>query len=369
MNEEYLSYVDYLKSLNFEKKLEVLKEKYANKRVILFGMGALLDAVLDNYEIKNYLNVVGISDKRVKEDKTYEYKGFNVYKPIALRALNFSVILDSSVLFEDAKIYLKNNFCVNKTIKVEKLIQITFQEEARNVINKIKAFLNYIKVSKNIYFALKYLFVCNTDIINAKTNYIKNLKRLRKSDKPIRTVFVCSDSVHTDFLGLYNLLYFDKSFNLFPIIFVPDNLVGTKDIDEEKMHKILIFFNQFDVKVIDGIDRNTGELACLHAFKPDLIFYQKPMYIKDDFNPYKMSESALTFTIEYLIKDADFTSMGSKYFRKQVSGLWKVFVNNNDDKNLYSEYTDIQNRDIVKVIDKNINAGIVKFLKKCLKRN
>ena len=52
----------------------------------------------------------------------------------------------------------------------------------------------------------------------------------------------------------------------------------------------------------------------------------------------------------------------------QVSNLWKIFVNNKEDKDLYSEYTDIQNKDIVKVINKNLNAGIVKFLKKCLKK-
>ena len=33
INEEYLSYVDYLKSINFANILENLKKKYANKKL------------------------------------------------------------------------------------------------------------------------------------------------------------------------------------------------------------------------------------------------------------------------------------------------------------------------------------------------
>lgn len=81
-----------------------------------------------------------------------------------------------------------------------------------------------------------------------------------------------------------------------------------------------------------------------------------------------MSEQALTFAIEYDTRNADFTALGSKYFRKQVSNLWKIFVNNEDDRKLYEEYTDISHKDIVQVVNKNINTAIVKYLKKTLKR-
>ena len=74
INEEYLSYVDYLKSVNFEKILNNLKAKYADKKVILFGTGVLLDAILDNYNITEYLNIIGISDKRAEESNATTYK-------------------------------------------------------------------------------------------------------------------------------------------------------------------------------------------------------------------------------------------------------------------------------------------------------
>ena len=48
--------------------------------------------------------------------------------------------------------------------------------------------------------------------------------------------------------------------------------------------------------------------------------------------------------------------------------MWKVFVNNEEDRKLYEEYTDITKKDVVKVVSKNINASIVKYLKNSLNR-
>lgn len=368
MNEEYLSYVDYLKSINFDKKLEILKEKYADKKIIIYGIGLLLDAILDNYPVKDYLNIIGISDKRIEDDFTKEYKGFNLYKPLALRALNFSIVLDTNILFENSKNYLRKNYFVKKSVKIEKFVQIGFKEKFQNFVNKQKAVCNYLFTSKNIFKTIQYSFICTEQELISKANYIKKISEIRKSKKPLKIVFICSDIAHTEFVGLYNLLYFDKDFKVFPIIITPDNLLESQPIDEERMKRFVGFFNSFDTKVIDGIDRDTKELTCIHPFKPDLIFYQRPIFIKDDFNPNKMSENALTFTIEYDVRNENFATLGSKYFRKQVSNLWRVFVNNQEDKNLYGEYTDIQNKDIVKVVNKNINTGIIKYLKKTLNR-
>ena len=319
MNEEYLSYVDYLKSVNFEKKLEKLKEKYDGKKVILFGMGLFLDAILDNYDIKKYINVIGISDKRIIEDRATDYKGFNLYKPLALRALKFNVVLDTNIMFEKSKQFLKKNYYVSKHIIIEPIIQKSINDFLEDAVSKVRAIYNFLIESKNIFTTLKYSLVCTSQEINSKTNYTKQIKRLRTSTKPIRTVFIASDVQHSDFIGLYNILYFDKNFKLFPIILVTNNLLETEEIDEEKMSKDLELLRTFKIDAIDDMDRETCSLASLHAFKPDLIFYQKPIHIKDDFNPAKMSEKALTFTVEYSISNADFAAIGSKYFRKDAT--------------------------------------------------
>ena len=368
INEEYLSYVDCLKSVGFDKILEQLKIKYKDKKIILFGTGVLLDAILDNYNITDYLNVIGISDKRLEETNATTYREFNLYKPLALRALNFNVVLDTSVLFEKTAKYLRRNFFVKKSVEIAPIVQISLSDKFHNFLEKQKAVVEYLKTSKDLFKSLLYGFMLNSQELISKANYLKKLKKIRSSKEPLKVAFLCSDTQHTDFVGLYNLLYFDKDFKTFPIIITPKQLLETEPVNEENMQKDIDFFNNFDTKVIDGWDRETNTLPCIHAFKPDIIFYQKPIYIKDDFSPYIMSNQALTFTVEYDTRNADFTALGSKYFRKQVSNMWKIFVNNDEDRKLYEEYTDISHKDIVHVVSKNINTAIVKYLKKKLAR-
>lgn len=367
MNEEYLSYVDYLKSIDFEKILVRLKEKYQTKKVILFGLGVFLDAILDNYNISDYLNVIGISDTRFDEQQS-TYKGFNLYKPLALRALNVNVVLDTNILFERTTTFLRKNDYVKKSVVIDKIIQFTVKERLLNFYNHIKSLYNYTILYKNPIKTIYYAFTCTTEEILSKNNYKSKLDLIRQNDLPIRTVFVCSEVEKINFIGLYNLLKSDKNFKVLPIILTPKILLDSEGIDEELMAQNLKKLEESEVSVIDGIDRDTNELPSIHAFKPDLVFYQNPIYIKDDYTPFKMSEKALTFTIEYDVRNADFTSIGSKYFRKQVGNMWKVFVNNEDDKKLYSEYTDLNEKDVVEVVNKNINSGIYKYLRKTLNR-
>ena len=145
-------------------------------------------------------------------------------------------------------------------------------------------------------------------------------------------------------------------------------MLESEEVSEESIQEVVDFFKTYDLQVIDGWDRETRTIPCIHAFKPDLIFYQKPIYVKDDFSPYVMSKQALTISVEYDTRNADFAALGAKYFRKQVSNMWKVFVNNEEDRKLYEEYTDITKKDVVKVVSKNINASIVKYLKNSLNR-
>ena len=140
-NLEYLSYIDYLKSINFDEKLKILQEKYANKKIILFGVGSFLSAILDNYEISDYLNVIGISDKRFTENKMSAFKNFNFYTPRSLRSLNFDVVLDTSVMFEDTKSYLRKNYLVKKSVKIEKIVQFSICEKIAYVQNEDKSWI------------------------------------------------------------------------------------------------------------------------------------------------------------------------------------------------------------------------------------
>ena len=63
MNEEYLSYVDYLKSLNFEKKLEVLKDMKTHS---ITGMATIKS--LSFYEADLHTNAVWVHNASSKRN-------------------------------------------------------------------------------------------------------------------------------------------------------------------------------------------------------------------------------------------------------------------------------------------------------------
>ncbi len=371
MNEEYLSYYDYLKSINFENILENLKNKYKNQKVILFGMGALLDVIIDEFHIQDFLNIIGITDSHIEhenenevENSDKEYKGIRVFNPLALRSINYNVILDTTTMLGKTKQFLRKNYYVKKNTVIKNLIQIPILQIIKSFIHRQKVLFNYIKESKNIIKSVYYGITCNKEELISKTNYIKKLRILQEKNDKIRVAFLCSDIKNTDFITLYNLMKFDNKFNVYPVILIPNNLIETKEIDEELMKNSLSQFkNSNDIDIIDGWDRDTNDLACLHAFKPDIVFYQDPIYIKDNFSPLKMSETALTFNIQYDFDKKSYNKICSGYYKKQAANFWKIFVKSEEDEKEFITCTNLLGKDIVTNTNGKPHLKILEYLK------
>lgn len=361
INEEYLSYYHYLQSINFDNILAKLKKKYDSKKIVLFGTGDLLDVLLDEYHITEHLNIVGISDTHIENQNIEEYKGLNVYKPLALRSINFNILLDINPTFHKTKHFLRTNHYVRKNIIIDKLLQIPILDKIKSIYKKQKALLYYAKTSKNLIQSAYYAMSCTAEELISKANYINKLEEIKHKKDAIRVAFLCSNTQNTDFLSLYNLLKQNPKFNVYPLILIPDVLIETQEINEEKMLAKVNNFNKFNIPLIDGWDRETKDLTCLHAFKPDLIFYQNPIFIKSNFSPHKMSQHALTFNVLYDITTSDFKKMCSDYYKKQVSNLWKVFVKNAEDKTFYKTYTNLFGKNIVINTNNKINLKILEY--------
>ena len=54
---------EYLKKIKFEKYLKQLKLQLAEKKVLVYGAGALFETAYKNYDFSG-LNIIGISDKK-----------------------------------------------------------------------------------------------------------------------------------------------------------------------------------------------------------------------------------------------------------------------------------------------------------------
>ena len=70
----------YLKTIKFEKYLDLLVTKLYGKRVLIYGAGLLFETAFKNYNFKG-LNIIGISDKKF-EDKIFNMLLHPEEKPI-----------------------------------------------------------------------------------------------------------------------------------------------------------------------------------------------------------------------------------------------------------------------------------------------
>ena len=76
----------FLKKKNFQKRIDKLAKKYADKKVIIYGSGMGFVAVKENYDLSK-LNIIGIADMKFDNDgefmgyKTYDSDSFMNQKP------------------------------------------------------------------------------------------------------------------------------------------------------------------------------------------------------------------------------------------------------------------------------------------------
>ena len=360
MNEEYISCVDYLKSIDFESILIRLSNKYCGKRILLFGTGYFLDAVIDNYDIKKYFDIIGISDKRANNTDIIEYKGFNLYNPAAIKTLNISVILDTSVLFEKSKKFLIDNCYIRKSVIIKPIVEIPLSDKVLNFTEKVYVLFKYLFISGNIIKTLYYTLFAKKKEIYCKINYIKKLRNIKKTNKPIRIAFLCNDRYTDEFATLYGTITSNESFKVYPIIILPDEI--QENINKEKIENRLLAFKNFNIQAIYGWDNETKSLPCLHAFKPDIVVYQDLMSVNEDFSPYNISEHALCLMPVYDTKTADYAKIGSKFYHRQAVCMWKIFTKTKDDQILFSEYANLMFKNIVEYCKTDINNNILDYL-------
>ena len=364
MNEEYLSFYNYLKSNNFENILNNLKSKYKNKKIILFGRDVFIKVVLEEFKITDYLDIVGMSNFDLcNKNDISDNQNISIYTPLELRCTDFDMVLNINEPIKKVKSYLKQNHYVKKSVLIKNLVQIPFVSKLREFIAKQKYTFLYIKESKNFLKGLKYDFICASEEIESKVNYLKKIKKLRNEDKKLKVVFVCSTLENKEIISLYNLVKNDKNFNVYPLIVAPDTYLETEYVDEELMdEKVNLFKNLCKTDVINGWDKTVNDLVCLHAFKPDIIFYQNPIHIKDKFSPHLMSKNALTFTIQYELTDENRKVIGSGYYKKQVSNLFKVFVQTSFQKDEYEKCANLCGKDITFNTHNRLNIRILECL-------
>ena len=114
---------NYLKDCNFEKYYKKLVSKLKNKRIIVYGSGALFQHIKKKYDLSKF-NIIGISDNKyiLKQEGTLDL-GYPIIPKSKLREYNPEVLL----LGVQEYVYLLNNFSneifEGKNVKVIPLVR------------------------------------------------------------------------------------------------------------------------------------------------------------------------------------------------------------------------------------------------------
>lgn len=110
--------LNFLKSNNFDKRVNKLKNKLQNKSIIIYGAGKLFKTIMDNYDLSE-LDIIGVCDKSFSViDESMEI--YN-YRKISLNNLP---MFDYDYILIAAKNYIQIKNDLSSIVNVRKMIPI-----------------------------------------------------------------------------------------------------------------------------------------------------------------------------------------------------------------------------------------------------
>ncbi len=343
--EELIGYTNYLKQVRFDNKLSALSKKYKGKRILIYGNGVLFNAICSNYDLRQYLDVCAISDLRYEKNPKEEYLGFKTIKPSCIKMTDAEVILVTTVNPTEIKNFLiKNNF-VNKGTKIEPFLQKLLFDKVEIIKNKLHSAINYFHKTKNIVNSIKFFIFLSATEYNTKNNYLNVIQKLRNNkNKKIRVAFICEENPKWGYQSIYDAMKNDDNFEILPIINYP---IITYRRQEFLQGKNISFFKSLGIDSLDGFDYKKNQYKHIEDFKPDIVFYQQPWYIKHFERPEFVSKYALTCIISYGFTSIDTQSWGSEDIRKLSGNMWKMFAESDYHNKFYQKAAQLKHKDIL----------------------
>lgn len=315
MTNLYDEYKRIFEKKEFQTKIEKLKKKLKDKRVILYSNGVYFEAFSHVWDLKSCFNIVGISDIRYENEIIDEFRGFRCIKPSEIKKYNVDCILITSPNFESIKKYLISNKLVKKKILILDVIYKPSLKEKIVLTNQ------YLHETRDVFRTIKYGIFCSNEEIETKINYNKVLKKIRNKEK-IRVLFVCEENSKWGYQSLWEKLVQNPKFEVLPIVLFP---IKTSTRVEFTQDENKSFFNELGIETIDGYDYEKEENKSLKEFEPDIVFYQQPWYLEGINHPTNVSEYALAMMIPYGYTTLSEKEWGSDSVKRVYSNLFMFF--------------------------------------------
>ncbi len=343
--EEYYGYVKDVKKSSFKKRLLMLKKKYKNKKVVLYGAGVFFDAIADVYNLNDYFDIVAVGDLRYEKQPIATYKGFTTCLPEEIKTLKPDVVIVSNVSPTQIFEFFERFEMLSLTTLLDSFVSLESNlgmEAMQSFYIALKMAFTGVKISD----AIKYMRCCTVEEMQSKFNYQRVLSRLRKKKEKLRVLFVCEESAKWGYQSVYDLMAKNDNFEILPIIAFPV-LVERKEIFSQQ--QTINFFKTMGIEAIDGYDAEKSEFIDLRQFSPDIIFHQQHWYSLKKRSPASISEYALNCVVSYGLTSVGDLLWGTTVAKNFCGNLWKMFAESEYHKKFYENATNLKNKDILEV--------------------
>lgn len=338
-------YETYLKDNKFDLKLERWAKQYKNKKVILYGCGLLFDKIIELYDIKNKLNIVGVSDVRYEKNQPETYLGFKTIKPSELNNIEYDVLIFTVFDHLTCLNYLNTFDFFHENKEYRYINELSFKAKIHFLKQKAKIANNYLRETKNLYKTIKYFFSCSNIEYNSKYNYLQVLSRLRNKKDKIKVIFIVESNQKWGWQSVYDELKKDEHFELL-LITLPLTTRFKDKIYPQK--EDIEFFSKLNMPIIDGYDYKNNICIDLKKLGADIIFYTHPWFVDvHKIPPAITSEFALTCAVSYGFNLVESKCWGTTTPKNFCGNLWTMFAESKWHKPFYEKGTKLKNKDIL----------------------
>ncbi len=117
---------EYLENIKFDKYLIKLKSKFKNKKIIIYGAGALFQYINKHYDLSEF-NIIGISDaKFLMEHEGQDFDGYKIIPKEKMKEYNPDIVLIATQKYISIVEDFALNIFKNSKTKVFPLARISF---------------------------------------------------------------------------------------------------------------------------------------------------------------------------------------------------------------------------------------------------
>lgn len=137
-NFKYKKFLEVLNENGFQEKLNGLKKRYKNKKIIIYGTGLICDIIFENFNFQN-MNIIAVSDKKYK-DETETYKNIPAIPPEKIAEKKPDIVLTTLQDFFIAADYFEDElFKTTKKFKYRSIFIYSIGEFLSAILkNKLK---------------------------------------------------------------------------------------------------------------------------------------------------------------------------------------------------------------------------------------